>query len=47
MFKGLTLSMVIVVLMLLAPAYIMAFLDPDYSKNCEMAIHLPCIWVDN
>jgi hypothetical protein len=46
MFKGLTLSIIIVILMLLAPGYIIAFTDENYSKNCQTAIHLPCIGID-
>lgn len=43
MFKGLTLSIVIVTLLLIAPAYIMAFSSDDYARQCKTAIHLPCI----
>ena len=46
MFKGLTLTIFIVTLLLVAPAYIMAFASDDYSRQCKTAIHLPCIDVD-
>ena len=46
MFKGLTLSIFIVTLLLVAPAYIMAFTLDDYDRQCKTAIHLPCINVD-
>lgn len=46
MFKGLTLSMIVVTLFLVAPAYIMAFSSDDYDRQCKTAIHLPCIGVE-
>ena len=42
MFKGLTLSIVVVTLLLIGPGYIMAFSSDDYSRQCKTAIHLPC-----
>ena len=46
MFKGLTLTIFIVTLLLVGPAYIMAFTSDDYARQCKTAIHLPCINVD-
>lgn len=43
MFKGLTLSIVIVTLFLVAPAYIMVFTSDDYARQCKMSIAVPCI----
>lgn len=43
MFKGLTLSIFIVTLLLVGPAYLMAFTSDDYDRQCKTAIHLPCI----
>jgi len=43
MFKGLTLSIFIVTVMLIAPAYIMAFTSDDYARQCKMSIAIPCI----
>lgn len=42
MFKGLTLTIVIVTGLLIGPAYLMAFTSDDYSRQCKTSIHLPC-----
>ena len=45
MFKGLTLAITVVTLLLVGPGYIMAFTSDDYSRQCKTSIHLPCIGV--
>jgi len=46
MFKGLTLSIFIVTVMLIGPAYYFAFVSDDYARQCKMSIALPCIGVE-
>lgn len=46
MFKGLTLSIFIITLMLVGPAYYFAFASDDYARQCKMSIAIPCIGVD-
>lgn len=46
MFKGLTLSIFIVTLMLVGPAYFMAFTSDDYDRQCKMSIAIPCVGVE-
>lgn len=42
MFKGLTLSIIIVTALLIGPGYLMAVMSDDYSRQCKTSIHLPC-----
>lgn len=45
MFKGLALSIFLITLMLVAPAYMMAFASDDYGRQCKLTLLLPCIGV--
>ena len=45
MFKGLTLSIFIVTVLLVGPAYFMAFTLDDYDRQCKLSIVIPCIGV--
>ena len=47
MFKGLTLSILIVVFLLVGPAYIMAFTSNSYSSQCKMSVAVPCVGILN
>jgi len=42
MFKGLTLSIFIVTLLLIGPAYVSVFTAGDYDRQCKMSIAVPC-----
>lgn len=46
MFKGFALSIFIITLMLVGPAYYFAFASDDYARQCKMSIAIPCIGVD-
>lgn len=46
MFKGFSLTIFIVTLFLIAPAYLMAFASDDYDRQCKMSIAVPCIGVE-
>lgn len=46
MFKGFTLTIVAVIIMLIGPAYLMVFTSDDYDRQCKMSIAVPCIGVE-
>lgn len=43
MFKGLITSVIIIIFILIGPAYAMALLSKDYKQQCKTSIILPCI----
>lgn len=45
MFKGLITSVIIIIFILVGPAYTMALLNKDYKRQCKTSIILPCIEV--
>jgi len=46
MFKGLTLAMLIVTVLLIGPAFVLAFTSPGYPNYCGLNIFVPCIGVE-